>query len=46
MVGRFNARSHVKEGETVEVCVDTRSLHFFDPDTGLGIYDNDQAKGA
>ena len=46
MVGRFNARSPVKEGETVEVAVDTRSLHFFDPDSGLGIYDNDQAKGA
>jgi len=46
MVGRFNARSHVKEGETVEVAVDARSLHFFDPETGLGIYDNDQTKGA
>jgi len=46
MVGRFNARSQVKEGETVEVTVDTRSLHFFDPETGLGIYDNDQTKGA
>jgi multiple sugar transport system ATP-binding protein len=46
MVGRFNARSQVKEGETVEVAVDTRSLHFFDPETGLGIYDNDQTKGA
>jgi multiple sugar transport system ATP-binding protein len=46
MVGRFNARSQVKEGEAVEATVDTRSLHFFDPDTGLGIYDNDQAKGA
>jgi multiple sugar transport system ATP-binding protein len=46
MVGRFNARSQVKEGETVEVTVDTRSLHFFDPETGLGIYDNDETKGA
>jgi multiple sugar transport system ATP-binding protein len=39
MVGRFGARSKVKEGEAAEVAVDTRSLHFFDPDTGLGIYD-------
>jgi multiple sugar transport system ATP-binding protein len=46
MVGRFNAHSQVKEGETVEVAVDTRSLHFFDPETGLGIYDNGQTKGA
>ena len=39
LVGRFGARSRVKEGETAEVAVDTRSLHFFDPETGLGIYD-------
>jgi multiple sugar transport system ATP-binding protein len=46
MVGRFSPRSQVHEGDTVEVVVDTSSLHFFDPETGLGIYDNDQAKGA
>jgi len=46
MVGRFSPRSQVNEGDTVEVVVDTNSLHFFDPETGLGIYDNDQAKGA
>jgi multiple sugar transport system ATP-binding protein len=46
MVGRFGARSTVREGETAEVCVDTRSLHFFDPETGLGIYDNTSQKGA
>jgi multiple sugar transport system ATP-binding protein len=40
MVGRFGARSQVKQSETVEVCVDTRALHFFDPETGLGIYDD------
>jgi multiple sugar transport system ATP-binding protein len=38
MVGRFDPRSKVKEGETAEVAVDTRGLHFFDPETGLGIY--------
>ena len=46
MVGRFNPRTKVKEGDTAEVAVDTRSLHFFDPETGLGIYGNDEGKGA
>jgi multiple sugar transport system ATP-binding protein len=40
MVGRFGARSGVREGETADVAVDTRALHFFDPGTGLGIYDD------
>jgi multiple sugar transport system ATP-binding protein len=40
MVGRFGARSNVRVGETAEVAVDTRSLHFFDPESGLGIYDD------
>jgi multiple sugar transport system ATP-binding protein len=44
IVGRFSPRSRVKVGDDVEVAVDTRTLHFFDPDTGLGIYDA-QAKG-
>ena len=39
MVGRFGARSTVQEGQTLEVAVDTSALHFFDPETGLGIYD-------
>jgi multiple sugar transport system ATP-binding protein len=46
MVGRFNARSQVKQGEVVEVAVDTRSLHFFDPESGLGIYGDTKEKGA
>jgi multiple sugar transport system ATP-binding protein len=45
MVGRFGARSRVKQGEAVEAVVDTRALHFFDPETGNGIYDP-PAKGA
>jgi multiple sugar transport system ATP-binding protein len=44
IVARFNARSRVQEGETVEAAVDTSALHFFDPETGLGIYDH-QPKG-
>jgi multiple sugar transport system ATP-binding protein len=38
IVGRFGPRSRVKVGETISVAVDTRSLHFFDPETSLGIY--------
>jgi multiple sugar transport system ATP-binding protein len=44
IVARFDPDSPVREGETAEVAVDTRALHFFDPETGLGIYDH-QAKG-
>jgi multiple sugar transport system ATP-binding protein len=39
LVGRFGARSRVRQGDTIEIAVDTRALHFFDPETGLGIYD-------
>jgi multiple sugar transport system ATP-binding protein len=45
IVGRFTPRSRVAVGEDAEAVVDTRNLHFFDPETGLGIY-GDQAKGA
>ncbi|HEV2952317.1 MAG TPA: TOBE domain-containing protein, partial [Actinomycetota bacterium] len=37
VVGRFDPRSQVKEDELVEAVVDTSALHFFDPETGLGI---------
>jgi multiple sugar transport system ATP-binding protein len=37
LVGRFSPRTRVREGEAVEVVVDQRALHFFDPDTGLAI---------
>jgi multiple sugar transport system ATP-binding protein len=47
LVGRFGARASVEEGKPVEVAVDTRSLHFFDPETSEGIYDgNESQKGA
>ncbi|HEY0416891.1 MAG TPA: sn-glycerol-3-phosphate ABC transporter ATP-binding protein UgpC [Gaiellaceae bacterium] len=44
IVGRFGARSRIREGDEVEAVVDTRALHFFDPETGTGIYDS--PKGA
>jgi multiple sugar transport system ATP-binding protein len=45
LVGRFGARSRVRTGDQVEVAVDTRALHFFDPKTGLGIYDQSTSEG-
>ena len=45
IVGRFGARSHVREDQDVQAAVDTRALHFFDPQTGLGIYGGQQTKG-
>jgi multiple sugar transport system ATP-binding protein len=44
-VGRFSPRSRVGVDQPIEAVVDTRSLHFFDPETGLGIY-NGAPKGA
>ncbi len=41
MVGRFGPRSRVRVGEAVAVSVDARAFHFFDPETGLGIYGKD-----
>jgi len=48
LVGRFGPRSRVREGDEAEVAVETRALHFFDPESGLGIYDDadTQTKGA
>jgi multiple sugar transport system ATP-binding protein len=45
LVARFNARSRVREGEEANVAVDTSELHFFDPESGLGIYGRDTTKG-
>jgi len=46
LIGRFGARSRVSEGEVVDVAVDTRALHFFDAESGLGIYEGSNTKGA
>jgi multiple sugar transport system ATP-binding protein len=40
MVGRFGPRSRITNGETIDVAVETGALHFFDLETGLGIYGN------
>ena len=34
---RVNARSPVRAGDRIELGVDTRNLHFFDPESGLAI---------
>jgi multiple sugar transport system ATP-binding protein len=39
VVGRFSPRSRVAAGDEISAVVDTRALHFFDPSTGAGIYD-------
>jgi multiple sugar transport system ATP-binding protein len=38
LVARFDAHSQVQEGGTVDAVIDTTALHFFDPETGAGIY--------
>ena len=46
LVGRIDAGSKLNIGEPAELSVDTGALHFFDPDTGAGIYDEETTKGA
>ncbi len=38
-VARLERATHAREGEPLALAVDVGRLHFFDPDTGLGIYD-------
>jgi multiple sugar transport system ATP-binding protein len=40
-VARVGRESRAREGEQLELLVNTSRLHFFDPDTGNGIYDSD-----
>jgi multiple sugar transport system ATP-binding protein len=37
-VARLDPRTHAAERQPLELAVDTARLHFFDPQTGLGIY--------
>jgi multiple sugar transport system ATP-binding protein len=43
MVGRFGPRSRIKDGDRVDVAVETGALHFFDLETSLGIYGQDRS---
>ncbi len=38
-VARLDPRTGARKREPIELAVDTTRLYFFDPDTGLGIYD-------
>jgi multiple sugar transport system ATP-binding protein len=38
-LARLNPRTGAREGEPIELVVDVTRLHFFDPETGLGIYE-------
>jgi multiple sugar transport system ATP-binding protein len=46
LVGRFDPHTRVQPDEPVEIAVDTRALHFFDVDSGLGIYDKPESLDA
>jgi multiple sugar transport system ATP-binding protein len=41
-LARLNPRSTARQGEPVELVVDVARLHYFDVDTGLGIYGDEE----
>jgi multiple sugar transport system ATP-binding protein len=38
-VAQLDPKTRAREGDQIDLVVDTGRFHFFDPDTGLGIYD-------
>ena len=38
IVGRFETQTRFSQGSEVEVSINAQKLHFFDLETGLGIY--------
>jgi multiple sugar transport system ATP-binding protein len=40
-LARLNPRTQAQQGQPIELVVDTGRLHFFDPETGRGIYDGE-----
>ncbi len=42
-LARLNPRTEAQERAPIELVVDVHRLHYFDPETGLGIYGGDEA---
>ena len=42
-VARLNPRTTAAQGQPIELVVDARRLHFFDPDSGIGVYGGDRS---
>ena len=42
-LARLNPRTTATNGQPIELVVDVARLHFFDPETGLAIYGDDEA---
>jgi len=40
-LARLNPRTAARKGEPIELVVDVHRMHFFDPESGLGIYGGD-----
>ena len=45
-LARLNPRTEAQQGKPIELVVDTHRLHFFDPETGLGIYEGEPGGGS
>jgi multiple sugar transport system ATP-binding protein len=43
LVARVGRETRAREGDQVELAVTTKRLHFFDPETGRGIYDGERS---
>jgi multiple sugar transport system ATP-binding protein len=41
-VARLNPRTRARVGDRLDLVVDTKALHFFDPDSGEGIFDQEK----